>query len=53
MKWLVRMTGATAGGALGWWLGSFVGIGTALVLSLVGTALGGWGAQRYLESLGI
>jgi hypothetical protein len=53
MKWLVRLTGATALGAVGWWLGSYVGIGTALTLSLIGSGLGGWAAQRYLDSLGV
>jgi hypothetical protein len=53
MKWLVRLTGATALGAVGWWLGSYVGTGTAFIVSLIGTGLGGWAAQRYLDSLGV
>ena len=43
---------ATAGGALGWWLGSGIGIMTAYLLSVVGTALGVYAgrqaAKRYL-----
>jgi hypothetical protein len=53
MRWLVRLTGATALGAIGWWAGSFVGTGTAFIVSLIGSGLGGWAAQRYLDSLGV
>jgi hypothetical protein len=53
MRWLVRVTGATALGAIGWWVGSLVGTGTAFIVSLIGTGLGAWGAQRYLDSLGL
>ena len=49
MRKLVYLTGATAGSALGWWLGSYEGIMTALVLSTVGTALGWWGAVRLAK----
>lgn len=39
--------GASIGGALGWWLGAFVGTMTAFFLSVVGTALGVYFARRW------
>jgi hypothetical protein len=32
--------GLTVGGAIGWWIGSYVGIGTALLVSTVGSLAG-------------
>jgi hypothetical protein len=47
-------TGATVGGALGWWAGAGIGVLTAFVLSVVGTGvgmyLGRWAAGRLLDS---
>jgi hypothetical protein len=47
------MFGMTVGGWLGWWLGSFVGLGTAALLSGVGGGAGLWAirkvAERYLD----
>jgi hypothetical protein len=37
---LLMLVGLTVGGAVGWWLGSYVGIWTALVASAAGTFLG-------------
>ncbi len=34
------LVAATLGSALGWWIGSFVGLMTAFILSVVGTAAG-------------
>lgn len=46
MTKLLWLVGATMGGAAGWWLGAFVGIMTAVVLSAVGTGLGIYVARR-------
>jgi len=40
MKTLMGWIGMAAGGALGWWLGSLVGLGGAIILSGVGTGAG-------------
>ncbi len=51
MRKLMILIGTTLGSAIGWWLGSFVGMMTAFMVSTVGTGLGMyWGiraAQRY------
>lgn len=44
LLWLV---GATAGGAIGWWLGAHVGIMTAIILSAIGTGVGIFWARRF------
>ncbi|MFN8012645.1 MAG: hypothetical protein U0P81_14845 [Holophagaceae bacterium] len=46
MKWALNLVFTTAGGWLGWWLGAFVGITTAVVLSMLGTGFGLWVAIR-------
>ena len=50
---LLAWTGATVGGALGWWLGSRAGVLSAFLLSVVGTGagmyLGRWVAERLLH----
>jgi len=37
---LLMFVGLTVGGAIGWWIGSYVGIGTALLVSTVGSLAG-------------
>ncbi|HEU4401405.1 MAG TPA: hypothetical protein VFT43_04815 [Candidatus Polarisedimenticolia bacterium] len=53
MSKLFTFTGATVGSAIGWWVGDFIGLMTAFVLSMVGTAagfyFGGRLARRYFE----
>jgi hypothetical protein len=53
MKGILNLVLATAGGWLGWWCGAFVGITTAVVLSMAGTGAGLWIAirvrQEYFE----
>jgi uncharacterized membrane protein YeaQ/YmgE (transglycosylase-associated protein family) len=44
---LVKFVGATAGGYAGWWLGENGGLMTAFFLSIIGTALGVYLAQRW------
>ncbi|MBI4913402.1 MAG: hypothetical protein HY823_11740 [Acidobacteria bacterium] len=45
MKALFRFAAMSATSALGWWLGSFVGLMTAVVLSALFSGLGLWGAH--------
>jgi membrane protein YqaA with SNARE-associated domain len=52
VKKVLTMTGATLGGAVGWWLGDKLGgTMTAFVLSMVATGVGVYAgikvAQRY------
>lgn len=42
--------GTTIGGSVGWWAGAFVGFGTAIVLSAVGTGLGMYYAIRIAQN---
>ena len=45
---LALFVGASIGGALGWWLGAFVGTMTAFFLGVVGTAAGVYLARRWV-----
>ena len=53
MRGLVGFVGMNAGGAIGWWLGSFSGLTLSVVLSAVGSGVGLYAlrklAERYLE----
>jgi len=53
MKGLLGFLGTMVVGSIGWWLGSLVGITTAIVLSSIGSGLGLYLARRlgdtYLE----
>jgi len=53
MKKLLGWVGATAGGSVGWWAGSGVGVMTAVVASAIATGaglfLGWWLADRILD----
>jgi hypothetical protein len=40
VKKILALVCATAGSAIGWWIGDKVGLMTAFFLSLVGTAVG-------------
>ena len=40
MRKPLAILGAVAGSTFGWWLGSFIGIMTAFVLSMIGTGVG-------------
>jgi hypothetical protein len=46
MKAMIWIVSTTIGGALGWWLGMFVGIFTAVSLSAVGSGIALFYAQR-------
>ena len=43
--------GATVGSCAGWWLGSFVGLMTAFVVSVFGTALGVYLGRWAMDEL--
>lgn len=50
-KWLAFL-GATVGGALGWWLGERIGLMTAFLVSILGTAVGVYFGRRLARHLG-
>jgi uncharacterized membrane protein YeaQ/YmgE (transglycosylase-associated protein family) len=43
---LIGLVGSFVGGTIGWWLGDFIGVMTAFMLSVVGTAAGLYLARR-------
>lgn len=49
MKTLLVLAASSAFGAAGWWVGSLVGLGTAVFLSLVASAYGLWISRRFLR----
>ena len=53
MHFLVKLLSSSILGSIGWWLGDFVGMGTALLLSFVLSVVGWYGAKYLLtEYLG-
>jgi hypothetical protein len=52
MSKVFAFIGATLGGALGWWVGSVVGIMTAFFLSTIGTGIGVYLARRLADHYG-
>ena len=50
MTRLLLFLGATIGGSLGWWLGSYVGTMTAFFAMVVGTGVGVYLARRFANS---
>ena len=51
MNRMIGFIGATVGGAVGWWAGSFIGVMTGFFLSVIGTALGVYLARRWVAHL--
>jgi hypothetical protein len=51
MKGLLNFVGMTVGGWIGWVLGDSVSIFTAFAVSMVGTGLGLYAAQRLTKRL--
>ena len=49
MKGLVWFISTTIGGAVGWWVGAFVGIYTAVSLSAVGSGVALYYARRLAD----
>jgi uncharacterized membrane protein YbhN (UPF0104 family) len=46
---LLAFIGATVGGAIGWWAGSFAGFMTAFFVSMVGTGFGIYAGRRLAD----
>jgi hypothetical protein len=46
MKAMVWLVATTIGGALGWWVGAFVGLLTSVSLSALGSGVALYYAQR-------
>jgi len=51
MKGILNLIGMSAGGWLGWWLGAQVSLFTAFMISMVGTGVGLYAAQRTVKRL--
>lgn len=51
MKGVLRLVGMSAGGWVGWVLGAQVSFFTAFIVSVVGTGVGLYFAQRALDRL--
>jgi hypothetical protein len=49
MRSLIGWLVASVLGGIGWWLGGVIGIGTALLLSSVGSAVGLWAGFRWFD----
>jgi hypothetical protein len=49
MNWLLIFVGTTIGGGIGWWIGARVGIMTAYILSMVGTAVSFYYCRRFIK----
>lgn len=52
MTKLLGFVGATAGSALGWWLGARIGTMSAFMFSTIGTGLGIYLGRRLARELG-
>ncbi|MEP6989302.1 MAG: hypothetical protein ABJA80_00110 [bacterium] len=50
---MLGFIGATAGGAIGWWAGNYIGFMTAFFVSIVGTGLGIWAGKRLADQYDI
>ena len=51
MTKLMIFLGATVGGAIGWWLGAFVGTFTAFVVSMLGTGAGMYFGRSWADRI--
>lgn len=49
MKTILVIAASSAFGAAGWWLGSFVGFGTAVFLSTIASGYGIWISRRFIR----
>ena len=45
---IVVFLAASAVGAIGWWIGAYVGFMTAFFLSVIGTGVGTYVARRWV-----
>jgi hypothetical protein len=48
---ILAILGATVGSAIGWWLGAHVGMMTAFLVSVLGTAVGVYAGRRIAATL--
>jgi len=52
MKTLFGWTGMFLAGWFGWWLGEFIGLGTAVIVSAIGSGVGlYWGRRLYADHI--
>jgi hypothetical protein len=51
MKGLFGWIGMSVGGAVGWWLGAYVGFMTAFFVSLLGTGIGLYAGRKLAQHL--
>ena len=49
MRWLIDVLAMSAGGWLGWALGSWISIFAAFILSVVGSGFGLYAARRFMK----
>lgn len=49
MRNIIGLTAASLGGVLGWWLGKFVGVPLALLLSVLAGAAGLFYGYRWFD----
>lgn len=49
MNWLIILLGTSIGGGIGWWIGAKVGMMTAFILSMVGTAVSLYFCRRFIQ----
>jgi len=49
MKGILILFGSSIVSGIGWWLGSFVGIMTAIILSSIGAGVGIWATRWLME----
>ena len=49
MRSLIGWLGAFVLGSAGWWLGRYIGIGTAMLLSAIGSGCGLWAGFRWFD----
>jgi hypothetical protein len=52
VKGIVRFAAMTLAGGIGWWLGAFVGIMTAVVVSAIASGVGLWLAMKLEDEWG-
>jgi len=49
MRSLIGWLGAFLLGSVGWWLGRHLGLGTAMLLSTIGSGCGLWAGFRWFD----
>lgn len=49
MRGILGLLGAFLAGSAGWWLGSKVGFGTGIIISVLASGAGMYAAQRWFD----